>query len=84
MIAYYYIFINLLLFALMGIDKFKAVHKKWRIPEAHLFAAAFLGGGIGGVLGMQIFRHKTKKPIFYFMFGLSIIVHIIILKRVIF
>lgn len=47
-------------FALFGIDKAKAKRKQWRIPEKVLLTAAALGGGLGALLGMQIFRHKTK------------------------
>lgn len=45
----------------MGIDKWKAKHGKWRIPENTLFMFTFLGGGIGTIAGMHLFRHKTKK-----------------------
>lgn len=60
----YLIFINLLGFLLMGIDKQKARHRKWRIPEKTLFLTAILGGSIGSILGMQIFRHKTRHTSF--------------------
>ena len=47
-------------FALMGIDKSRAINRKWRIKEATLFLIALFGGGIGSTLGMFFFRHKTK------------------------
>lgn len=47
-------------FSLMGIDKSRAINRKWRIKEATLFLIAFFGGGIGSTLGMFFFRHKTK------------------------
>ncbi|MCD8089218.1 MAG: DUF1294 domain-containing protein [Clostridiales bacterium] len=75
MILIYYAVINIVLFAAMGIDKSKAVHNKWRIPEANLFKLAFFGGGAGGFLGMLAFRHKTKKPKFYFIFTLALLLH---------
>ena len=59
-ILIYIVFINLLLFSLMGIDKEKAKLKKWRISEKTLFLLALFGGGIGGVIGIYTFRHKTK------------------------
>jgi len=55
----YLVILNVALFAVMGIDKFKAIKGAWRIPEKVLFAMAILGGSIGGILGMQVFRHKT-------------------------
>ena len=58
---------NLLAFALMGIDKMKAKRGSWRIPEKTLFLVTALFGGLGGTLGMRMFRHKTKH--WYFKFG---------------
>ena len=55
----------------MGIDKWKAKRDKWRIPESTLFMFSLLGGGIGTILGMYIFRHKTKK--IRFIVGMPII-----------
>ena len=71
-LALVYLFsINLAGFIAMGIDKSKAKKGAWRIPEATLFLFAFLGGGIGTTLGMNIFRHKTKH--WYFKFGMPLI-----------
>lgn len=56
----YVLVINLVLFAVMGIDKYKAHKGLWRIPEKTLFGLAIAGGSLGGILGMQVFRHKTK------------------------
>lgn len=61
---YYLFFINVLAFFLMGIDKRKAELGRWRIPERTLFLSAFLGGGVGAIAGMQLFRHKTKHRSF--------------------
>lgn len=55
---------NVLSFALMGLDKHRARRGKWRIPEKTLFLSAALFGALGGVLGMRIFRHKTKHRSF--------------------
>ncbi len=67
----YIAFVNISGFALMGIDKRKAVRSAFRIPEATLFAVALIGGSLGSILGMQIFRHKTKH--WYFQLGMPII-----------
>ena len=56
----YLLAVNILLFALMGIDKRRARMGAWRIRERTLFLTAALGGSIGGILGMQVFLHKTK------------------------
>ncbi len=56
--------INVIGFLAMGIDKWKAKNNSWRIPENTLFSLTVLGGGIGTIAGMYLFRHKTKKPTF--------------------
>lgn len=60
--------INILLFALMGIDKYKAKRGLWRIPEKTLFGLAIAGGSVGGILGMRVFRHKTRHNSFKYGF----------------
>lgn len=67
----YVIIINITGFALMGIDKFRARRKAWRIPEARLFGAALLGGSVGSIVGMYVFRHKTRH--WYFVWGMPAI-----------
>ena len=64
----YLLMINVLLFALMGIAKYKARHNQWRIRESTLFACAIIGGSLGGILGMRLFRHKTLHPTFRYGF----------------
>ena len=56
----YLLIINALGFLLMLIDKWKAKHHRWRIPEATLMGVAALGGSVGSLLGMYTVRHKTK------------------------
>ena len=67
----YLIITNIIGFALMGIDKRRAVRNAFRVPEATLFAMAIAGGSIGSILGMLIFRHKTKH--WYFKLGMPLI-----------
>lgn len=67
----YIIFINITSFLLMFIDKRKAINHKWRISESTLLLSAILGGSIGAILGMNVFRHKTKH--LKFKFGLPLI-----------
>jgi uncharacterized membrane protein YsdA (DUF1294 family) len=70
-IALYFAIINLAGFAMMGIDKRKAVNKLWRIPESTLFIIAIIGGSIGSIIGMHVFHHKTRK--WYFVYGMPFI-----------
>lgn len=53
--------VNLLAFLLMGIDKRKARKHRHRIPERVLLGFAICGGGLGILLGMIVFRHKTNN-----------------------
>lgn len=67
----YLVLVNAVGFLLMLIDKIKAKAGAWRIPEATLIGIAVAGGSIGTILGMNLFRHKTKHPKFYI--GLPVI-----------
>lgn len=55
----YLILINVLGLVFMLADKRRAKKNRWRIPEARLMAVALLGGSLGILLGMHLFRHKT-------------------------
>lgn len=68
---YYFAGMTFLSYFLMGLDKYKAIRNKWRIPEKVLFLSAILGGSIGSVLGMFMFHHKTKHA--SFRIGLPVI-----------
>ena len=67
----YLLIINGVGLTAMLIDKFKAERGSWRIPEKTLFMITLLGGGIGTITGMYLFRHKTKK--LYFTIGFPVI-----------
>lgn len=71
---YYLIAINALSLLLMQRDKQQAREKKWRIPEAVLLFFPLMGGSLGAVMGMMLFRHKTKHPLF--SIGLPVILFI--------
>ncbi len=76
-ILIYLVAINLITFVTMYVDKKKAKWGKWRIKESTLFTLVFLGGGIGGIAGMYLFRHKTKKTRFVIGFPLILITEVI-------
>ncbi len=67
----YMIIMNLIGFSLMGIDKYKAKKRAFRIPEATLFIVAAFGGSIGSIIGMYTFHHKTRH--WYFVYGMPFI-----------
>ena len=67
----YLLIVNAAGFLLMLVDKIKARKNLWRIPEATLITVAAIGGSIGAIAGMNLFRHKTKHAKFYI--GLPVI-----------
>lgn len=75
----YILLINLVGFVAMYIDKKKAQRNEWRIKEGTLLSIALLGGGIGGMIGMYKFRHKTKKLKFTIGFPTIIITQIVVI-----
>ena len=58
-LLYYLTAINVVTFLVYGIDKWKAKQGSWRISEATLLILAVIGGSIGALLGMKVWRHKT-------------------------
>ena len=71
MLGGYLAVINLASFWAMGADKARAKRGQWRISEKALFLPAVLGGGLGGVLGMHLFHHKTRH--WYFRWGFPLL-----------
>lgn len=77
-IVAYLIIMNIAGVFVMFIDKRKAIQHRYRIPEKTLFLVSLLGGSIGTLAGMYLFRHKTKH--WYFVVGMPLIciLHIIL------
>ena len=71
-ILLYLFAINIVAFFTFGIDKLKAKHDKWRIPESTLLSMAVLGGSIGALAGMKVWRHKTLHD--KFRIGIPVII----------
>ena len=78
-IIVYLLAINLIGLLIMYIDKRKAKYGRWRIPEKTLLIIAMLGGSIGTLSGMYLFRHKTKKLKFTLGFPTILISEIVII-----
>lgn len=71
LIGIYILFVNIVGFVVMGLDKRKAVKHAFRIPESTLFIIALIGGSLGSIIGMYTFRHKTRH--WYFVYGMPAI-----------
>lgn len=77
----YLLILNAAGFLLMLIDKKKAQLGRWRIRESTLMTVAVLGGSIGSLTGMKLFRHKTKH--LKFTLGIPVILALQIMAAVI-
>ena len=67
---------NIVSFALIGYDKRCARQGKWRVSEKTLFLVTACFGGLGGVLGMKVFHHKTQHWYFRVFFPMLLVVQI--------
>jgi len=76
-ILYILITLNLFVFIVFGWDKRLSVKHKRRIPESTLLGITFIGGTVGAVLGMLIFRHKISKISFLLKFGGTVLIQLI-------
>ena len=72
-----FLLFNIITFFTYGIDKYKAIRDKWRVPESTLIILALVGGSVGALLGMKVFRHKTKHPKFYISVPLILVLQIV-------
>lgn len=79
---YYILFINILAFIIMGIDKLLAIKHKRRISEFCLLSFSFFGGSLGEIFGMLIFHHKTKHFKFIALNPIFFIIWMIILIKI--
>lgn len=84
LLIFYFVIINLVSFIVMGVDKRKAQKNLWRIPESTLFVLAIIGGSVGSIAGMHLFRHKTRH--WYFVYGMPaiLIVQVILVLALVF
>jgi len=78
LILLYFLVLNSIAFIFTSYDKYLAVNHKRRIPENTLFFLEAIGGTIGLLLGMLLFRHKTSKPSFIIKFSAILFIQILI------
>ncbi|MEQ8928134.1 MAG: cold shock and DUF1294 domain-containing protein, partial [Fulvivirga sp.] len=74
-IAMIYIFASFITYITYSIDKASAQSGSWRIPESTLHMMSFLGGWPGALVAQARLRHKTRKPVFRFVFYATIIMN---------
>jgi len=70
---------SILCFFAYGADKRAAAQRTWRTPEASLLLLGLVGGWPGAIIGMRVFRHKTRKASFRVLFWATVGVNAIAL-----
>lgn len=71
--------INIITFTTFGVDKGKAINYNRRVSEKTLWIMSLIGGSLGALLGMKVFRHKTKKLSFQAMLAVILVLQIFII-----
>ena len=70
---------NIASFSLMAHDKRCARQGQWRVSEKTLFLVTACFGGLGGVMGMKVFHHKTQHWYFKVFFPVLLIAQLALL-----
>jgi len=70
---------NLVVFITYAMDKWKAVHHRWRIPEKILLSFSLFAGGLGAILAGKLVHHKTRKWYFWLSWIIGLVIDIIII-----
>lgn len=64
----------------MGLDKFLSSSTSMRYPEVVLYLVALVGGVPGILVGMHVFKHKTRKAAFQFVLLLILVAQVVVLR----
>ena len=83
-LIWYLAVINFITWIAYGLDKGRAKSGKWRIPERTLLLLALIGGSLGALAGMILFRHKTRKPKFFVSVPVMFVVHFVIVAMLVY
>jgi len=75
-LVWYLVIINFITFFVYGLDKAKAEGQSWRVKETRLLLLALIGGSLGAIAGMKIFRHKIKKVGFLLPFVVILLIQV--------
>ena len=79
----YMLILNLTGFLICGIDKSRAKKGRWRISEGALLLVGLCGGCFGLLLGMSMFRHKTKHIKFKILAPLECVLWAVIVIHIV-
>ena len=79
LVSLYFGIINVIGFAAFALDKKNAVKGRRRIRIVTLLFLSFIGGAIGGLLAMQVFRHKTQTKHFTVGLPLMLVMQVLVI-----
>ena len=82
-LIWYLAVINFITWIAYGLDKGRAKSGKWRIPERTLLLLALIGGSLGALAGMILFRHKTRKAKFVVGVPVMLVIHSVIVAVIV-
>ena len=80
LVALWMTILSLCSFFLYWYDKRLAQRNQWRIPERTLLLSVVFGGGVGALLAMYGFRHKTKHRRFTVGVPLILVLQLVLLS----
>ncbi|MCP4359197.1 MAG: DUF1294 domain-containing protein [Chloroflexi bacterium] len=78
-LIYWLVSITLVTFLTYGYDKAIAGANRSRVPENALLLLVFVGGTVGALTGMFVFKHKTSKHSFQAKLAAVLLVQIALL-----
>jgi len=73
--AVYFIIMSVIAFCLFGVDKYRAQHDQWRIPNKVLLGVSAVGGAFGALIAMYLFRHKTRQKMYTASLPVMLLAH---------
>ncbi len=76
--------INVFTLVLFGLDKSRSLSGAWRVPERVLLICTFFGGSVGALVGIKLFRHKTRKVDFLLPLVLIIVLQLAVVGYVLY
>lgn len=77
-LGWYLLLINFVAFYLYWDDKRRAKKDKWRIKESTLLLVGLVGGSLGSLVSMYVFRHKTQHWKFKILVPVFFILHAVL------
>ena len=78
LLFYWYLLLSLTSFVLYAWDKSAAKKSSSRVSESTLHLSSLLGGWPGALVGQQLFRHKTIKQPFRYLFWVTVLLNLLL------